>query len=318
MENNQLLETRTQKSEQYLLLSTLSLIQYSPSSYLYFYWLFYYSQSRTCAAARKSSPCLHPRLLQSGGSRNIRIISVIYAISMEQWLRPTASIIFIWIALRRGWERGSSRGSAWSARRYRRSIGFGVGIVMRSISRLAVGLWRKWCSWRRSCRRRRYYMTIVWRICSVLRRLTLDWRILPMTEHHWYVDIYTLILLILRREKRRISIDLLIKDINIAFILDMDNYEKYFSTNPPFLGKYQRIFAITIFILFQMTLYIIVYLALYAIFTLDIKLFSTLILISILQSFFGKSTAFINFVIDTLQLHRYTSSYNIIYESKID
>lgn len=98
----------------------------------------------------------------------------------------------------------------------------------------------------------------------------------------------------------------------------MDNYEKYFSTNPPFLGKYQRIFAITIFILFQMTLYIIVYLALYAIFTLDIKLFSTLIFISILQSFFGKSTAFINFVIDTLQLHRYTSSYNIIYESKID
>jgi hypothetical protein len=94
----------------------------------------------------------------------------------------------------------------------------------------------------------------------------------------------------------------------------MDNYEKYFSANPPFLGKYQRVLAIAIFVMFQMILYVFGFLPFYAIFTLDYKLLTALILISILQSFVGKSEVFISFVIDTLQLHRYSSSYNIFYE----
>ena len=174
MENNQLLETRTQKSEQYFLISTLSFIQYSPSWYLYFYWLFCFSQWRICVAARKNSHRLRRSWWRSGGSRNIRIINVIYAISMEQWLRRTVSIIFICLALRKAWGRSNSRDSAWSVRRSPKSIGFGVAIVMRNISRSGEGLWRRWHSWRRSTRRRRFCMTIVWRICFAMQRLISD------------------------------------------------------------------------------------------------------------------------------------------------
>lgn len=104
------------------------------------------------------------------------------------------------------------------------------------------------------------------------------------------------------------------KDMDINTIVGMDNYAKYFSGNPPFLGKYQRILAITIFVMFQALLYIFGFLPFYAIFTFDYKLLAILILISALQSFAGKSETFISLVIDTLQLHRYSSSYNIFYE----
>jgi hypothetical protein len=69
----------------------------------------------------------------------------------------------------------------------------------------------------------------------------------------------------------------------------MDNYSKYFSANPPFLGKYQRILAITIFVLFQAMLYIFGLLPIYAIITLNYQLLTILILTSVLQSFAGKS-----------------------------
>jgi len=69
----------------------------------------------------------------------------------------------------------------------------------------------------------------------------------------------------------------------------MDNYAKYFSGNPPFLGKYQRIIAIIIFVQFQMMLYVFGFLPFYAIFTLDYRLLAILILISVLQSFVEKS-----------------------------
>lgn len=94
----------------------------------------------------------------------------------------------------------------------------------------------------------------------------------------------------------------------------MDNYEKYFSSDPPFLGKYQRSLAIIIFIMFQMTLYIFGFLPVYAIITLDFKLLSILILISVLQCFVGKNETFISFIINNLQLHRYSSNYNMFYE----
>lgn len=69
----------------------------------------------------------------------------------------------------------------------------------------------------------------------------------------------------------------------------MDNYAKYFSANPPFLGKYQRILAITIFVLFQTMLYVFGLLPIYAMITLNYKLLTILILISALQSLVGKS-----------------------------
>lgn len=89
---------------------------------------------------------------------------------------------------------------------------------------------------------------------------------------------------------------------------------KVSSELPPYFGKYQRFVACLSFGVFQCMLYVSTLVTFYAVVTLNIPLILILAKIVFLQSFARRSQKYIDFVNNVLQIRKYLSSFQVIYE----